>query len=66
MIKLSINCCRCGEPHIIEVDENKFNRWRTGNENIQDIFPELKASERELMISQICEKCWDEMFGQEV
>lgn len=65
MIKLSINCCRCGKPHIIEVDEAKFIRWKRGKGNIQDIFPELTPDQRELMISQICQKCWVDMFGEE-
>lgn len=65
-MKLEIRCCRCKKPHTIDVDEVKYEKWLTGKDNIQDIFPDLSADERELMISQICGECWCSMFGLEV
>lgn len=29
---------------------------------IQDAFPEMSASHREMLISNTCPKCWDEMW----
>lgn len=60
-----IKCVRCGEVHKLKLDIRKVNRWLKGKENIQDVFPELPAADRELLLSQICGKCWDEMFGGE-
>ena len=60
-----IACIKCGEVHHLKLDIRKFNRWRQKRENIQDVFPELSPEDRELMISQICGKCWEEMFGGE-
>ena len=32
---------------------------------VQDAFPYLTASEREMFISRLCGTCWDEIFGGE-
>lgn len=32
---------------------------------IEDAFPHLTASERELLISQTCDDCWNRMFRDE-
>jgi hypothetical protein len=31
---------------------------------VQDIFPEWTPAQREMLISQICGTCFDEMFGE--
>lgn len=58
-----VKCCICGTIHELKLDIRKFNKWNRGEGNIQDIFPELSPEDREMLISQICPKCWDEMFG---
>ena len=30
---------------------------------IQDIFPELSIGDRELLISNTCNTCWQQLFG---
>ena len=57
-------CKFCGEELTVEADEKKFARFDAG-EHIQDVFPELNVNERELMISGICGRCFDEMFDDE-
>ena len=59
-----IKCVRCGEVHKLKLDIRKLNKWLKGKENIQNICPELPAADRELLLSQICGKCWGEMFGK--
>lgn len=57
-------CIRCGEEHEIKIDESKIPRLK--DEHVQDVFPELNETERELVfISKICGTCWDEIFGEE-
>ena len=60
---VKVACAKCQQVHEIKVDIRKFNKWKKGEGNIQDIFPEMKPEEREMLISQICPKCWNEMFG---
>ena len=40
-------------------------KWRTLGVHLQNAFPYLSASERELIKSGTCGKCWDKMFPEE-
>lgn len=64
MIKIAVRCCRCGSIIELEVREEDFNRWDNG-ENVQDCFPYLDAGQRELLISRVCDDCFNEMFAEE-
>lgn len=64
--EVSIRCVSCGTVHRIEVYEKDFDLFVSENRpHIQDIFPYLKPAERELLLSRVCEKCWNKMFGGE-
>lgn len=65
-IKLQIRCINCGSLNTLEVTGDSLNEYYSPNRRyIQDIFPYLNAEERELLISQICPKCWEETFGSD-
>lgn len=55
-------CPFCGHAHEVAVNEADFWDWQDG-ELAQNAFPYLSADDREILISGICPKCWDEMFG---
>ena len=57
-------CPLCGKAHEVLVNEEDYWDWQDG-ELAQNAFPYLSASERELLISGIDNKCWAEMFGGE-
>lgn len=59
-----IVCRVCNTMHTIMVKSKGYEEWKQG-ELIQRALPELSASDRELLISQTCPKCWDEMFPEE-
>lgn len=59
--EIEIKCKFCGDIHKIKVYPSHLETWKNG-ENIQDALTELNASQRELLISGICPKCWNEMF----
>lgn len=59
--KIPVTCVMCGRSHDIEVRADAWNAWRCGA-FIQDVMPELSASERELLISKTCGDCFDAMF----
>lgn len=56
-------CISCGEKSIIELDNDKFVAWISG-EHVQNVWPEKTADERELLITGTHGTCWDEMFGE--
>ena len=55
-------CRICNKEHFLKVNELDAIRWKTGS-HIQVAMPYLTADERELLISGICGKCFDKMFG---
>lgn len=57
-------CPFCGRASEVEVNEMDYLDWQDGA-LAQDAFPYLSASEREMLISGICDSCWDGMFGDE-
>jgi len=60
--KITVKCQRCGTSHNLLVNMNDMIAWRSGK-YIQDAMPYLSADERELVISQTCGDCFEEMFG---
>lgn len=61
--KVAIQCVKCDNVHIILVGSNDLQRWKDG-ELIQDAMPYLSADEREILISNICGRCFEQMFGE--
>lgn len=62
LMNLNKTCYSCGEEHIIEVKRKDFNDWNNGK-LIQDAFPYQSPGVRELLISGMCEKCFNKMFS---
>lgn len=52
----------CGKLYSFEVPDKGYRRWLMG-ESIQKALPMLTPDQREIMISGICGKCFDKMFG---
>lgn len=63
MIEIRIRCVRCKKEYLYQVTPEQYSRWTSGKGLIQDIFPDWKPEDREMLISQICPKCWSELFG---
>lgn len=61
---VSGKCPRCQEGWQIPVDKNGFDSWRNGA-LIQKALPELSVNDRELLISGMCARCFDEIFPPE-
>jgi len=60
---VAVDCKMCSQIHVVEVPEKGFNAWKLDRVLIQVAMPELTADEREILISGICGKCYDEMFA---
>jgi len=63
-MEVMATCRFCGTTHTMTVYIDDYFDWQNG-EHIQSVMPYLKPAERELLISQTCQDCWDRMFGQE-
>lgn len=62
--KFTKYCRLCNEEHEIFVDTNDFIDWQEGK-YVQQVWPNLTADDREVMISGTCGPCFDKMFGDE-
>lgn len=65
-IYIGRKCPFCGQYHevLVYVDES-YIAWENGDLLVQEAFPYLTASEREILISGICPTCWDKVFGSD-
>jgi hypothetical protein len=57
-------CLMCKKVHEIDVTTEQLHDWSSGT-MIQDAMPNLSDSDREILISGICGKCYDEIFREE-
>lgn len=56
-------CPVCGEVTFIEVRCEDWDEWGYGK-SAQQAFPYLTATERETLISGLCEECQNDVFGE--
>ena len=64
MTSKTVECRLCGSPQQIVAPVSSFMAWHSG-EYVQNAFPLLSAGDREMLISQTCDKCWKDMFGDD-
>lgn len=57
IIKIETTCPFCGKKQIVTVKSEDYDKWKNG-ELIQTAFPYLTPSEREALITGICDDCW--------
>jgi len=60
---LTIPCVLCSQEYVVFVNAEDVNAWLSGSGLIQDVMSYLSANDREMLISRICPKCWDETFA---
>jgi hypothetical protein len=63
-VSVTTQCRFCGKVHIMQVDQEGYDRWRAGT-LIQRALPSLSHEDRERLISGTCPICWDNIFGEE-
>lgn len=62
MIEISNVCPFCGKTHSFKTDASEFKKGLNvyiGGALIQNAWPYLTASQRELMNTGICDECYD-------
>lgn len=60
----TLPCCVCKETSMLIVDLEKIARWEAGG-HAQNVWPEMDADERELLITGTHPKCWDDFFSDD-
>lgn len=64
LIDVKFKCPMCGKEHYLrDISLEKFLKYQNGEGLVQDIFPELSASNREKLITGYCEKCQGILFA---
>ena len=61
-ITLTKTCPFCGKSHSITVDRKEYYAGMTAREHgalIQNAFPNFTPSQREMIMTGICDECWD-------
>jgi len=57
-------CMVCDKYEVWSLDREAVIRWQEG-ENIQSAFPDMKAADREVLITGTHPACWDKLFPEE-
>jgi hypothetical protein len=61
-LPVDIECVRCRRWFNILVNRYDLGDWMSGSMPIQEAMEYLSPNERELLLSQTCGDCFDEMF----
>ena len=63
--ELETICPICGKKHTISVNRFEFSdgiqMYRYQGALIQDAFPRFTPSQREFLLTGICDSCWDKI-----
>lgn len=59
----TVQCDMCGVSYLLLFNREDMIDWLSGSLFIQDAFPYLSASERELLLSGLCDKCFTQIFS---
>lgn len=65
MVILQTRCVMCCNYTYVNVKKSAYDRWMNG-ELAQVCFADLKPSDREILISQICPACQKDIFDDDV
>lgn len=57
-VKITVVCKSCGTSITITVEKVDLDRYNNHQDSVQNIFPYLTSSERELLLSGLCDHCF--------
>lgn len=65
-VALQVKCVICNKVHEVMVAEEDALEYLSPNRRkVQEIFPYLNPDEAELLISNVCPTCWNDLFPPE-
>ena len=59
MVVLTIPCQKCKKSFNITVEDHELKDFNDGEKHIQNCFPNLTPTHRELIKTHTCGRCWD-------
>ena len=62
--KVQITCSCCGKEYLVPCNKKDLESFESGDKLIQEAFPYMPAELRELFVSGICPKCWNNIFPE--
>jgi len=70
MVMLTASCNRCPKENNIEVFEGDLRNYVYNKQLVQNVWPELTASDREIIMGAVvgfyyCDPCWNKCFGED-
>lgn len=61
-VRFTTHCVLCSRPAAVDqLDPEKVMRWQAG-ESVQDVFPDMSASDREALVSGSHAECFGNAF----
>ena len=63
-MSLELKCLRCKKTQTVPITNKQLLSWQCGSP-IQNVAPNLDAGQRELLISGVCGRCFDNMYAEE-
>ena len=60
---VNTKCPHCGKISTLEMTNEQYEQYISGDSYIQNIFPNWSPAIREMLITGICPDCWDKMFN---
>lgn len=59
---IDVKCFNCSTSYVVIVNRYDMIKWLSGELPIQEALSYLSKNERELLLTNTCGKCFDEMF----
>lgn len=66
IVRLTTQCPMCQSVTSVEIpltQYEKLTQEEIDNTSTQDLFPDMSSTDREILISNLCPICQDEIFG---
>lgn len=60
---LEISCKYCNNCYPVSLNSQDLLDWKSKKKYIQNVLNYLNAGQRELLMTQTCDSCWKDMFG---
>lgn len=62
LVTYSVTCERCGAKEKLYYRQEDYEMWASGKLLIQDALSYISDSDREMLLSATCNKCWEKLF----
>jgi hypothetical protein len=57
-----VTCKHCEIEYDVSIKQEDYDEWRDMNGYLHTLTEYLSAGDRELLISQTCDDCWNKLY----